>query len=42
MSAQNVRVYYKIQKNEKNIKFFAIIKKSAAHRHKTPAGGVGL
>lgn len=26
--AQNVRVYYKIQKNEKNIKFFAIIKKS--------------
>lgn len=26
--AQNVRVYYKIQKNEKNIKFFDIIKKS--------------
>ncbi|MBD9149772.1 MAG: hypothetical protein EGQ14_02975 [Spirochaetia bacterium] len=26
--AQNVRAYYKIQKNEKNIKFFAIIKKS--------------
>ena len=39
--AQNVRVYYKIQKNEKNIKFFAIIKKDAAHRYKTSAGVVG-
>lgn len=42
MPAQNVRVYYKIQKNEKNIKFFDIIKKRAVHRYKTPAGVVGL